>query len=153
MNQQRKKSWSTENKKLGKKFFCAFLVCCKIVTFPSGTTTFSSSFSETSLKSFHVMNMTNYWAQNVLWMITNERNTIVKRFFLRKLSSVVTARFPSRNLATYCAISGANTSQAVVIVVFLVPRTLESWNHWLIIRSSITTIYLLPLRMLISPIC
>ena len=100
------------------KFFCAFPVFCKIVTFPSGTTTFSSSFSETSLKCFHVMSVTNYRAQNVLWMITNKRNTIFKKIFLRKFSSVVTARFHSRNLATYCAISGANTSQAVVFVFF-----------------------------------
>ena len=137
-----------------KKFLCAFFVFfCKIGTFPTWTTTFSSSFSQTSTKCFHVMNVTNYLAQNVLWMIKSESNTILKRMFLRKFSSVVTARFPSRNLGTYCAISGTNTCQAVVVVVFLVPRTLESWKHWLIIRSRITTIYLLPRRRLIFPIC
>ena len=38
--------------------------------------------------------------KNVRRMITSERNTISKR--MRKFSSVVSARFPVRNLATYC---------------------------------------------------
>ena len=114
---------------------------------------FTKLFPDTSLKRFLVLNVTFYWAQNVHWTITSERNTIVKRMFLRNFSSVVSAKIPSRNLETYCAISGNNTNQAVVVVVFLVPLALESSKHWLIMRSNITTVYPFPLRMLISPIC
>ena len=63
----------------------------------------------------------NYRAE----MITSERNTIVNRIFLRKFSTVVNAMFPSQDLPNYCASSGTNTNQAVGIVVFPVPRTLE----------------------------
>ena len=125
MNQQGKKSWSSETKK-HKKFFCAFLVFCKIVTFPCETTTFSSSFSETFPKMFPCDQCDKLLSSKRALNDHKRRNTIVKRMFLQKFSSVVIARFPSRNLAIYCAISGANTSQEVVIVVFLVPRTLES---------------------------
>ena len=101
-------------------------------------------------KTFQCKECDFYWAQNVHWTITSERNTIVKRMFLRNFLGVVSAKIPSRNLETYCAISGNNTNQAVVVVVFLVPLALESSKHWLIMRSNITTVYPFPLRMFIS---
>ena len=151
VSQQCKKSWYNEAKKqeCSVRFSFSF---CKNVTYPSKTTTFSSSILEISLECFHARIVTFYSFQNVLSMVTSERNTIVKKHFPRNFPKVASARFPSRSHATFCAVGGTNSNPAVFVAFFLVPCILVSSKHLLTFRSSITTIYPFPLQMLISPI-